>query len=48
MTAQDNKAALLAFIGQVWNQGDLVQLEQTGFEVAFEGGEQGVGHGRGK
>ena len=35
----------LAFIGQVWNQGDLVQLEKIGFEVLLEGGERGVGHG---
>jgi hypothetical protein len=36
---QDNQSTHLAFIGQVWNQVKPLQLEQSGFEVAFEGGE---------
>jgi hypothetical protein len=39
VTAQDNQSTHLAFIGQVCNQVEPLQLEQAGFEVLFEGGE---------
>jgi hypothetical protein len=41
MTSQDNQSTHLAFIGQVWNQVEPLQLEQAVFELLFEGEQRG-------